>query len=525
MRSAAIRFLALAGVIVFGPLLLLGCSSSTEPDGDDDGQAPAPITDLAIASFTTHSVTLTWTAPGDDGDVGTAARYEVRMHDDYIAPPDWADATVAPGAPAPSPAGATESMTIDGLTEDATYFFAVTAWDEQDNTPGCSNCASATCYDNEEIGFADPAVAAAVRDALGIPDAPLLRQDVRRLTELNIADAGVTSLAGLEECVNLRGLVACGNSIADLSPLAGLTAITELDLGRNLLADLTPLAGLTAAVHVRLADNRITDVSPLAAMAVLELLDLARNPLADVSPLAGLTALTALDLADDQVADLAGLAAMTALEILNLAGNAVTDLSPLAGLTALEILNLTDNAATSLSPLAGLTSMVWLYVSGNPAGDLGPLAGMSALQLLDARDVGATATAALSGLTAMRYLMLSDNAIVDLSGLSAMTAVEMVDVGNNNVTDLSPLAGKASLTNLRCYLNAITDLSPLTGLTALDVVDFDSNHVTDLQALVDNPGLGEGDEVDAQQNPLSDDALNIQVPALRDRGVDVIVTD
>ena len=40
--------------------------------------APGPITDLAAESPTSGSVTLRWTAPGDDLDSGTASRYEIR---------------------------------------------------------------------------------------------------------------------------------------------------------------------------------------------------------------------------------------------------------------------------------------------------------------------------------------------------------------------------------------------------------------------------------------------------------------
>jgi len=39
--------------------------------------------------------------------------------------------------------------------------------------------------------------------------------------------------------------------------------------------------------------------------------------------------------------------------------------------------------------------------------------------------------------------------------------------------------------------------------------------------LVENEGLGEGDEVNLTDNPLSDDSINIYIPELQARGVAV----
>ena len=58
-------------------ILILGCSDeSTVPTSD--GTPPGAVTDLAVQDSSSHSVTLTWTAPGDDGTEGQAARYNLR---------------------------------------------------------------------------------------------------------------------------------------------------------------------------------------------------------------------------------------------------------------------------------------------------------------------------------------------------------------------------------------------------------------------------------------------------------------
>jgi hypothetical protein len=59
-------------------------------------------------------VTLRWTATGDDGTTGTARRYEVRYSTSPIDATNFPSATLATGAPAPSPAGSPEQMRSPG---------------------------------------------------------------------------------------------------------------------------------------------------------------------------------------------------------------------------------------------------------------------------------------------------------------------------------------------------------------------------------------------------------------------------
>ena len=89
-----------------------------------------------------------------------------------------------------------------------------------------------------------------------------------------------------------RVLGLAGNRIADLWPLAGVTALERLNLSDNRIADLWPLAGLTGlnGLEVLLLDgNRVTDVRALAQMAGLANLGLSGNPIADLWPLTGLS--------------------------------------------------------------------------------------------------------------------------------------------------------------------------------------------------------------------------------------------
>jgi len=47
------------------------------------------------------------------------------------------------------------------------------------------------------------------------------------------------------------------------------------------------------------------------------------------------------------------------------------------------------------------------------------------------------------------------------------------------------------------------------------------NQIGDVKPLVDNTGLGDGDEVWLSENPLSEQSINEYIPALEARGVTV----
>lgn len=104
--------------------------------------APATISNLGTGNETSTSIRLTWTAPGDDGNIGTAAQYDVRYSTSAITAANFNSATAATGEPAPSAPGTAEAFTATGLNANTTYYFAVKAADEVPNWSAISNVVS-----------------------------------------------------------------------------------------------------------------------------------------------------------------------------------------------------------------------------------------------------------------------------------------------------------------------------------------------------------------------------------------------
>lgn len=111
-----------------------------------DTTLPSPVTDLtAIAG--NGQVTLTWTAPGDDGDTGTATRYILKYSFAGISTDvDFNNAANISNSLVPKVAGSQETFVVTGLTNGTTYYFAIKSEDAAGNVSVLSNSPKATPF-------------------------------------------------------------------------------------------------------------------------------------------------------------------------------------------------------------------------------------------------------------------------------------------------------------------------------------------------------------------------------------------
>ena len=108
-----------------------------------DTTPPARVMDLNATAPGSQTAILRWTAPGDDGSTGRATSYDAR----YSTAGPLTDANFATATPFATPMpgnpGATESITVSGLTPGTRYWFGVKTADEVPNWSPLSNTATA----------------------------------------------------------------------------------------------------------------------------------------------------------------------------------------------------------------------------------------------------------------------------------------------------------------------------------------------------------------------------------------------
>jgi hypothetical protein len=102
---------------------------------------PAPVANLAVIATTATTATIQWTAPGDDGTIGTAASYDIRYLPNVLNDFNWGQGAQVVGEPAPTAAGSVQQLTLYGLSPSAVYAVGIKASDEMPNTSALSNVA------------------------------------------------------------------------------------------------------------------------------------------------------------------------------------------------------------------------------------------------------------------------------------------------------------------------------------------------------------------------------------------------
>jgi hypothetical protein len=96
---------------------------------ENDGVAPATVSDLSVTSPGNTTLAVSWTTPGDDGTSGTAQEYDLRYSTSSINSSNFNSATRFMTCK-PEAAGYAACEVVSGLTASTTYYFALKTRDE-----------------------------------------------------------------------------------------------------------------------------------------------------------------------------------------------------------------------------------------------------------------------------------------------------------------------------------------------------------------------------------------------------------
>ena len=190
-----------------------------------------------------------------------------------------------------------------------------------------------------------------------------------------------------------------------------------------------------------------------------------------------------------------------------------------AGIEGTVTFNTTAEAAVAL-PDQNLRAAIETAL-GKAKGDPITPSEMATLTDLVAKNANISDLTGLEFATNLTFLWLENNNITDISSVTGLTKLTRLDFGNNFIADISPVAGLDNLTSLWLWDNSISDISSVTGLTNLTKLGLWGNSISDISPLVANIGLGSGDTVYVQNNPLSYQSIHTHIPALQSRGVTV----
>ncbi len=377
------------------------------------------------------------------------------------------------------------------------------------NNPSIELCAEPNPYDcsveNVTVNMPDPNLKAAVIEKLGLTEDPTTG-DMALLNWFNADQRGIQNLTGLEYARNLQGLWLNENEISDISPVANLTHLEQLELHNNQISTIPSLSALTNLTRLGLSNNQINDITRLTGLTGLEELQLHNNQISNISELSGLTSLIALGLGDNQITTVPSLSSLGSLEFLNLYGNQITDASGVSGLNNLVELILTLNQLSTLPDLSSSVRLKVLTAEKNQLTDISGLTGLKNLEMVNLHKNRIVDIRPLLGMNKITNLSLIKNLINDITPLSGMSGLTYLKLQINQINDVGPLTGLTGLRELHLGQNQISTLSPLAGLTDLVFLGLDDNSITDISLLSTLVNLK---DLDLARNQISNiDALS-----------------
>jgi chitodextrinase len=210
LTASTLYYFAIKAADEAGNVATISNVPSATTTGVVDVIAPDAVVNLAVASVTQTTATLSWTAPGDDAAAGTALTYDIRYSTATITSGNWAAATQVTGEPTPTVAGSTQAMVVTGLTAGTLYYFAMKTLDEVPNTSGLSNVAS---------GTTSPAPDTVAPDAIANLAAPIGLRTYSSIT-LQWTSPGDDAASGIATAYDVRlseAEITSGNFLAALS--------------------------------------------------------------------------------------------------------------------------------------------------------------------------------------------------------------------------------------------------------------------------------------------------------------------
>jgi hypothetical protein len=158
----------------------------------------------------------------------------------------------------------------------------------------------------------------------------------KKLTKLNMADAGLDTIDGVVPFTNLKELDLSSNHLKEIKGISKLVNLQKLNLAYTSLPDLSGIEGLQKLEELNLYNDTIGDLSVLCKLPSLSMLTISNYKWKDLTKIKDLQNIKKLDVSCNQLDNLNGVERLQGLEELNLSINTVSDYAPLYKLQHLK---------------------------------------------------------------------------------------------------------------------------------------------------------------------------------------------
>lgn len=323
-----------------------------------------------------------------------------------------------------------------------------------------------------------------------IPD--IAAQDGQSLLLDGDLDEAAAAMLGKEEMTQedyekITKLVVLGNQVygadAEIQNLEWklLESDDELYQIRGTIADLSALSKMKNLKQVALCGQSITDISPLAGLPIEELY-LSDNRIEDFSVVETMKQLRVLSIEDNPASVLPRLSQCRRLWALNLNGNSYENLDFLEDSTV-GALYLCDSYVGNgdFSVLASLHNLNTLYSNNNQYVFYEQLPALTQIKRLTIWNYIGQDLSVVKSLPQLESLIVTGNAVRSLDGVEAAAGLTELAIDWTAITDISRIRELPRLDYLKIKGNAIEDYTPLFECESLRTVSVNQQQMQQIE--------------------------------------------
>ena len=278
----------------------------------------------------------------------------------------------------------------------------------------------------------------------------IFTSDMSSIKEIDIPNAQIVSLTGLEQFTSVETLNLSGNSIRKIEPISNLTSIKNLNISGNKveITDISKISNLTNVIQLKLASSQITSVDFMSNFTNLQELDVSSNGISSLEPIKKLKKLDKLNISRNN--------SFSRLEDILVHGNLTElDISE-TGLTTLEGIETHLMSLETLKVRYLEISLAPIVATYKVSTNAPVVPYLSELKTLDISNTTKSISfSSLALLPNLKELWMQDvigkwknsnvTTSLSLAGIYALPSIEYINLENNNIKSLDGFTKKKTV--------------------------------------------------------------------------------
>lgn len=255
-----------------------------------------------------------------------------------------------------------------------------------------------TAFAPAQTAFKEPLIEQAVRRMLHKEQGTLTNEDLLKVKAIYIAGNSVTD--NLEDYYSQNGKAGNEGGITTLSDVSKLPNLEVLRAAHQQITDISPVAGLKALRELDVDNNPVEDISAVKELSDLEFIALSGAKVDDLSPLEGHARLSKLVINYLPCKDYSFLKTLGDIEYLHVDGNKPELILPNIHGKEVRQLKISDVILPSIKDLSGIENLQELFLNKVFLKDLN---GIEALEYLTVLRLSNVAVDDVSPLLQLKY--------------------------------------------------------------------------------------------------------------------------